>query len=397
MSQTTVAHARLLVIAAGGPDAELVADFLREEFDKVETSSDHDDGVADFDRVKPQLLILAHSQLADAEAFHRELMTRSALAHTLPHHTLILCNRQDAGRAYDLCRKQKFDDYVVFWAATYDPHRLRMSALLAVRANQLASRNGPSAAQCAAQAARTAEIAERLGKQLDRGQRLMEQFHQHIQDTEAALNQALTGFSGRLDDSPLLRTFATERAEVRSEIERLREEYLRQAFAQAQVELAGLQGQTTTAQTDSAPSIAAAESLQRATAHARPVVLIVDDDGFQRRLLSAMLSDLALETCEASGVSEAMALLRHLVPDLILLDFQLPDGTGVQLVQQLKLLPALAAVPVILITGTGTKEVLMESHHAGASDFMVKPLDRSRLRASVQKYLKLAPEPRKGG
>lgn len=397
MSQTSVAHARLLVIAASASDAEMVADFLREEFDKVDTSSDHDDGVADFDRVKPQLLILAHSHLEEVEAFHQELMTRSSLAHTLTHHTLILCNRQDAGRAYDLCRKQQFDDYVVFWAATYDPHRLRMSALLAARANLLSSRGAPSAAQCAVQAARAAELAEQLGKQLDRNQRRIEQFSQHIHDTEAALNQALAGFSTRLADSPLLRAFATEREEVRSEIERLREEYLHHAFAQVQAELGVLQQRAAAALPDSAPHIEDAEALRQATAHARPVVLIVDDDGFQRRLLSAMLSDLDVETCEASSVSEATALLRHLVPDLILLDFQLPDATGVHLVQQLKAVPTLAAIPVILITGTGTKEVLMESHQAGAVDFMVKPLDRSRLRASVQKHLKLRPEAHSNG
>ena len=69
------------------------------------------------------------------------------------------------------------------------------------------------------------------------------------------------------------------------------------------------------------------------------------------------------------------------------MDVMLPGRDGVDLTQSLKADPALAGIPVVMLTGEARREVLVRSMEAGAADFIVKPFTPDALVAKLAKYL----------
>jgi CheY-like chemotaxis protein len=88
--------------------------------------------------------------------------------------------------------------------------------------------------------------------------------------------------------------------------------------------------------------------------------------------------------------STALTKLRSLRPDLIMVDLNLPDINGIELTRRIKSAPAFKDVPLVVMTGTSNKHNVVESLRAGAVDFVVKPFERERLKAKIQRFLPLA-------
>ena len=120
----------------------------------------------------------------------------------------------------------------------------------------------------------------------------------------------------------------------------------------------------------------ASDSLSALTSQIRPTVLIVDDDEFQQRLLSAMLEPEGYKVRIASNGAEALRQLCRSPVDVVLMDFNLPDLNGIEVTKQLKYDPRLAAIPVIMITGSSEREIVVGSRRIGVADFVVKPVAR---------------------
>ncbi len=137
-----------------------------------------------------------------------------------------------------------------------------------------------------------------------------------------------------------------------------------------------------------APHLESVRSLTAMAERVRPTVLIVDDDEFQHKIVSKMLGDEAYHLVFATGGVEALRIMRKRRPDLILMDFMMPDMDGLELMRQIKTVPRLANIPVIMITGKGEKDVITESLKVGAIDFMVKPVARDTLLGKVVKVLR---------
>lgn len=102
----------------------------------------------------------------------------------------------------------------------------------------------------------------------------------------------------------------------------------------------------------------------------KPTVLIVDDDRGLARLIEKAVRREGLETATASSGTEAIEWVQHHHADLMLLDLQLPDLHGVDVVERL------AAVgrptPFVIITGQGDERVAVEMMKRGALDYLVK-------------------------
>ena len=121
---------------------------------------------------------------------------------------------------------------------------------------------------------------------------------------------------------------------------------------------------------------------------ASPVrVLLVDDDEFIRRIIAQMLRQAGLEVHSVSTVESARQVLLAVEPDLVLLDYQLPDGTGLDLLRELKRRPAFQKLPVMMLTGKSDKQVIFDCITHGAADFIVKPVQQSALLAKLKAHL----------
>jgi signal transduction histidine kinase/DNA-binding response OmpR family regulator len=123
---------------------------------------------------------------------------------------------------------------------------------------------------------------------------------------------------------------------------------------------------------------------------ARPAcVLIVDDERANRDLLKVMLAPEGLLLLTASSGEEALALLAHQPPDLILLDVMMPGMDGYEVAGKIKGNPDTSSVPIIMVTAMDDHKARMLGLSAGVEDFLTKPLDRAELRVRVNNLLKL--------
>ena len=114
---------------------------------------------------------------------------------------------------------------------------------------------------------------------------------------------------------------------------------------------------------------------------------MVEDDEVLQTLVAAMLDGEPVDLVFEADGALALERIRAIEPDLVLMDIVLPGGNGVEITEQLKGTPELAAIPVVMLTGEARLEMLVRSMEAGAADFVVKPFTREALLAKVAKYL----------
>lgn len=116
----------------------------------------------------------------------------------------------------------------------------------------------------------------------------------------------------------------------------------------------------------------------------RPVAVIVDDEPYTRQWLARLLHRIGIDSYEAENNSQAMALVQAHSPQLITTDMYRPGGTGLEFIHQVRALPKLQTVPIILISGGAS---LADHEHAKQADVIAilgKPFTQEELYAAIQ-------------
>ena len=121
----------------------------------------------------------------------------------------------------------------------------------------------------------------------------------------------------------------------------------------------------------------------------KPLVLVVDDEESNRRVLQAMLEADGYRITLAPGGPQALAAAAAQTPDLVLLDVMMPGMDGFEVTQRLKADARMRGVPVILCTALDDRDSRLSGLKAGAEDFVTKPIDRVELMIRVRNLLKL--------
>ncbi|NQT40061.1 MAG: response regulator [Planctomycetes bacterium] len=111
-------------------------------------------------------------------------------------------------------------------------------------------------------------------------------------------------------------------------------------------------------------------------------VLIADDDKAIRTLLVKGLEAIGVEnTTEAADGDEALALSQQNKFDLILLDWDMPGKTGLEVLQAIRAEDP--QIPVVMVTGEKKRERVLEAANAGATDYVIKPFDLEMLKKKL--------------
>ncbi len=321
LNDLTPKRAAVLVASQSVADAELVGKLLQDEFHNVRLSTKAEFAVEDFEAHRPSVLVLAFDTLEAAQSYYIGLYRLSTVVHEARHRVVVLCNKHDVWTVYDLCSMGHFDDYVLFWPATNDAPRIRMSVHQALRimtakeqAGDLTPRaapigvSSPQAARAAAVEAETDTVAVRL--------------------PAAATQTAAAG-----------------------------------AHAQP-----------------AAPKATAVPPKRLA-------VLIVEDDGFQQKLIGRLMNGLDIDVLFADSGAQALEQMWEHKPDLVLMDIGLPDTSGVEATRKIKSIGQFGHVPILMVTGHSERNIVVDSLKAGAADFLVKPFDKNTLHEKLRQFL----------
>jgi DNA-binding NtrC family response regulator len=112
-------------------------------------------------------------------------------------------------------------------------------------------------------------------------------------------------------------------------------------------------------------------------------ILLVDDEETARTFVSEALRDAGYETVQAGDLAQAGRALDAGQADIVLLDVNLPDGSGLSLLDRIA--RENPSPPIIMITAYGEVEMAVEAMKKGAQDFLQKPLDFERLLRAVER------------
>jgi CheY-like chemotaxis protein len=378
----------ILVATDAVGDADLIAGLLSQEFSNVERSTVPDLAVQDFEKHRPAVLVLAFDALERAERYYLGLYRLCKVIHEIPHRTLILCHKDELQRVYELCRKEYFDDYVMFWPLNHDAPRLRMGVHMALR--QLASSHsaGPRPAEFASEARRLGKEESSLSRLATQGKERVENVERTMQSARQEIGSTFAGLAQKLSRpewNDVVQVKDVNALEL--EMARIKDRELEPRMRAVEGAVGSVQSWAGSVQVGLASRAESMRALQDLAGRLLPMILLVDDDPFQLKLLQSVLGGAGLQLALAESGAEALATIRKRRPDLILLDIGLPDTDGVALTRQLKAIPQYASVPILIITGNSDREVVLQSIKAGAAGFVVKPIAKDALLRKIRDCL----------
>ena len=131
------------------------------------------------------------------------------------------------------------------------------------------------------------------------------------------------------------------------------------------------------------------DTSEQAPTSVEPVVLVIDDQQANVRMISALLTRSGYQVLPALSGGEGLELARTSKPDVVLLDMRMPGMDGFQVLEQMRESPETKDLPVIFLTADNDRENLIRAFAAGANDYVTKPFVAKELLARVLTHIEL--------
>jgi len=123
-----------------------------------------------------------------------------------------------------------------------------------------------------------------------------------------------------------------------------------------------------------------------------PLVLIVDDNGRNRKLAGDLLRSARFRTLEAVTGAEGIAIASEHLPNVILMDLRLPDMDGTDAARMLRAEPRTARIPIVAVTALPLDARDSWLFDAGFAGYIVKPIDTDAFPDVVRRYCARGPD-----
>ncbi|QTH70762.1 phosphate regulon transcriptional regulator PhoB [Pseudoalteromonas xiamenensis] len=117
-------------------------------------------------------------------------------------------------------------------------------------------------------------------------------------------------------------------------------------------------------------------------------VLVVDDEAPIREMLVFVLEQNGFQAIEAEDYDSAVAAMVEPYPDMVLLDWMLPGGSGIQLAKKFKQSEYTRQIPIIMLTARGEEEDKVRGLEVGADDYVTKPFSPKELMARIKAVIR---------
>ncbi len=344
------------------------------------------EGLRLFNENHPTVLILAFQEIEKAEHFYLSLYRHDSQIHAVPHQTLLLCKNNESSKAYQLCKSGTFDDYVAN-RPLYDPFRLRLSVVQALNRRSQERYSYLLNDQIEKITDGLHQFDQFVSRKFTSGggqqQETIRAFQHFTQNLATGLKQLEENLIEEASGEPLQ---AMDKESLSHQFDQFHKDSLQRGSLNVVEQLNktgnwmeefnnGYKDYVETAQQEN-------EAIQAKQ------IMLVDDDEFYRDTLTTMLQEAGIHVLEIGDGRTALTKLQHTKPRLILLDYRMPGLDGIATLKQIKSNPDTSSIPVIMLTGVSAREIVDQCIHAGATDYIVKPSDRSTILAKIDDALK---------
>lgn len=318
------------------------------------------------------LILFCFDDVRQAENFISEMLDSEIFANSVTPGCLLLCKGIDARRASELCRDGLFTDFSIVrplqdihqfeWfvrknLANHQPdYQRELDKLFSLLWKKL---KGLSAA--------LTEI-EALPPKIN------DQAHKLINDLSREFSQLINSVDERLardSEKTLVQSLEKLSKRLSSSVDDFQKGYLTRGLYQVE---------------SMKKDILVAE--QRLFRLGKKRVLVVDDNHDFRVLIREVLEDSDYEVISASNASSAITQIQQHHPDLVLVDYDMPEMNGLEMLERLAGMDQSQKLPpLIMMTGNSQQELVQRSAQVGVVDFIVKPVRSATLLTKVSKHL----------
>lgn len=382
-------NGKILIASNQRTEADALRLQLASDYPNITVSYDPERYVEEFENVRPDVLLLVFNKIEDAQSYYLGLYRFGSTAQQHSHRTIVFCGKEQVKKAFDLCRKQYFDDYVLFWPTPYDGSRLPMSIHVALRELKQARGLSFNERQLGDYARKLDDFGRTLDRRLAEGGIQAESAAAQLARNGERLGEAITHLRDRLANGGLEDAVAVRDAQKLEKEFGALVEQIGPLVESGRIATEPLRQWASELQRESSEQLEQARSLLKVLGGSvGRRVLVVDDDEFSQKVVARILEREGYEVTFAGSGTEALNLLRKVKPSVILMDYMLPDQDGVETTRKLKQTDS-SGIPVIMLTGQSSRDTVIRSLAAGAVDFVTKPISPQVLLAKVGKYVEL--------
>ncbi len=347
----------------------------------IHQAMDSEWAIEQFDRTPCHVLVLCHSQIANAENFYNSFIMFSAKAMETPHQTILLCDGKDSATAHAICSKQSMDDYVIY-KPLYDVHRVRFSISLAM--DRLESKNYKNIIEerLTNMVGNMGEIKTNLTEQIEKVSHCQRIMSTKEDNTEDILEQGISRIKEKLDslhNDGVIKI--NDESKFTEEYTRIKEEFLdeNKALIDENYDLSWIDEIKSDFSDvrNSASEVLDKQQSDRQVGAKK--ILIVEDEVVNQKMMEMMLSrEGFLVEVAGDGIS-ALNITENWMPNIILMDIKLPKMNGLKVTQKIKSNQKFKETHIIMLTGHSEQAVVKECLKSGACDFIVKPAKKEEL------------------
>lgn len=128
----------------------------------------------------------------------------------------------------------------------------------------------------------------------------------------------------------------------------------------------------------------------------RERILVVENEPDVRMLLRTNLQAAGFDVLEGANGPEGLAIAKHDLPAVIILDLMMPEMNGIEVCRDLRKHPSTSRIPILMLTAKEGKEDMVDAFEAGADDYVTKPFSMRELVLRVRAVARRKPD-RGGG
>lgn len=388
MTARTAAKAfSILVVSDSTAENAVVHGLLEPEFGEADMLVVQDVAKPDARMLEPGIIILAFRQLDTAARCARQLRTGGEDA-ARQRRIIVLCDKADYRRAFDLAREGIFDDYVVFWPMQHDGLRILMSVHVARRSLAAGWAAGVTLSDIAAEARQLGQLDTLISESLDQADASISVAGDLIADAQQQIGGVFRGLVDLLSSAEMDELVgAKSPRDVGQVLERAYTEQVQPVLDDVRNKLAPMGQWVSNFRQDLQPHVARVRTLAAAARKYKPVVLVVDDNELLRSTIRNMMVPNNYSVLQADGGLCAIDILHQQEVDVILMDMIMPGMDGLQTIARIRAVERFKSIPVIILTGKSDPVAVRDSLAAGARDFIVKPFKIPMLLAKIDMVL----------
>lgn len=363
--------------------ADLITGILKPNFPKIYPVNINTDLYSPFEHQTHKKVLFLYAiediELAKMTCLSLYKNTQTKAIREIWNSDFLLCRSSDSKLAYDLCINNIFDDFIIM-KPMYDHWGFLLHITRCIERMELQNQLFNFEVNKGHIKQKVNQLDNSLENLSHRYGNIGKEFHQKIQKSisqiDTAINDLIIPTNATLDQNEL-NAFITQVQQT------IIENHLTPLLKNNDIVFQGLTEEIN----NQLKTLKYTQEKELKDKRKHKSVLVADDHRVFQQIVFSVLEPQGYQVSIANDGLEVMQKAIKEVPDLILMDINMPNKNGLEALKAIKLHPGLNNVKVIMITNYGDKKHLHESLQAGAVDYIVKPTKATILLQKVKKAL----------